>query len=190
MHSGHGVLISHNNCPLILTARHVAFASYGPKIYVKFRDDEGKFTTCVAKVVHSDIRRDLALLQIKEFVNGYVNVSHLRETELCTCEEVYMSSSMDCQGFSFTVGNVWCATRKHGDIEELFRDGTRHISLETLITQCQHLHGIEGCSGSPVFDGQGYIIGIYSFGYGRMDNLIHVKEIQKFLEAYDGLSLI
>lgn len=175
--TGHGVLISPDG--LILTVAHLFGDStrIGFKVHAKCHGGKDMFDACIIKLERS---LDLALLRIEATKCEFARAKIAQEVRIG--QNVHMIISGDDDIFSYAGGIVAFERRLRKDIVR--DEHITYIDKETTFVQVNGLHGKPGCSGAPVFDSSGHIVGIYSNYYMRMDLLVHIAHLKTFSQSF------
>ncbi|VFQ90502.1 unnamed protein product [Cuscuta campestris] len=174
---GHGVLISDNGW--IATVYHL-FKSEDPKpsfqvgseVGIKWFDGES-FKVYYAEIVLLVKQNDVALLKVvrsdgEEDMPWDFNYANFADELPKLGQEVHMTATNDGVNFEYTYGMISFEGRKCGDVPSRCRDLIHFIGEDSPVIQVHNLHGIPGCSGVPVLNSEGEVVGLYSIGYSRI----------------------
>lgn len=182
---GHGALINPNG--LILTAYHLfrppdsssdsssdsSRYIIGSKVSVKWNG-----AMILGEIIGLDKKLDLAILHINATGCKYAKFAK----EVRVGQDVHMIVSDDGDHFSYTGGTVAFERRQWKNINDIGK--ITYIDPETIFVQAHNLHGQPGCSGAPIFDMRGRIVGVFSSAYLRMDLLVHMEHLKKFSQPF------
>lgn len=195
---GGGVFLVVSSSQLVLTAAHVV-DNKNDMYLLTF--DKQRFDF---QVVHRDSERDVALLAVKddegEDVDDGFECAELCETnELTVGSEIHFIGHPGRQTFAYNIGNISCPEKTYDifyglseiyDYRELkiedMLDDFRGLSNSVKLVQAKNVHGGGrfGGTGAPFLDGNGNILGLYSFGFQDEDNAIHVADVKASIEDF------
>ncbi len=139
---GSGVLISNDG--KVLTAAHVVQTA--DAALVEFPDGQNS----IARVITSDVRADVALLQLQELPKGISPVALGDSTKVEVGDQIFVIGAPYGISQTLTAGHV--SGRRQVD-----KDGEPQPYIEFLQTDAA-VNG--GNSGSPMFDMNGQVVGI------------------------------
>ncbi|RAL45758.1 hypothetical protein DM860_009622 [Cuscuta australis] len=174
---GHGVLISDNGW--IATVYHLfdsedpnSSFQVGSEVGIKWFDGES-FKIYYAEIVLLVKQNDVALLRVvrskgEEDMPWNFNYANFADELPKLGQEVHMIATNDGVNFEYTCGMISFEGRKCGDVPPRCRDLIHFIGEDSPVIQVHNLHGIPGCSGVPVLNSEGEVVGLYSFGHARM----------------------
>ena len=141
---GSGVLISNDG--KVLTAAHVVQTA--DAALVEFPDGQG----IIARVISSDVRSDVALLQLQQPPKGVAPATLGDSDKVDVGDQIFVIGAPYGISQTLTAGHVSGRRR-------LSTDGETETSVEFLQTDAA-VNG--GNSGSPMFDMNGQVVGIVS----------------------------
>ena len=141
---GSGVLISNDG--KVLTAAHVVQTA--DAALVEFSDGQDS----IARVIASDVRSDVALLQLQQLPKG------IAPATLGDSDKVEVGDQIFVIGAPYGISQTLTAGHVSGR-RQLDKEGESHPYLEFLQTDAA-VNG--GNSGSPMFDMNGQVVGIVS----------------------------
>ncbi|GAU25374.1 hypothetical protein TSUD_70270 [Trifolium subterraneum] len=151
------------------------------------------------KLLHIDLKRDVALLDILGKSDEFDCAQLCATNEVTISSEIHFIGHPGRQIFAYNIGNVCCSEKTCGNIYEVSGIQNVRLSSEGLIDDFRELHpsvklvqaknvhggGRFGGSGAPFLDGDGNIIGLYSFSFQEEDNAIHVADIKASIESFN-----
>ncbi|PNX65020.1 peptidase S1 and S6 chymotrypsin HAP, partial [Trifolium pratense] len=190
---GGGVFLLVGSRKLVLTAAHVVKGEKKLSIvtYNKVLHD--------VKLLHIDFERDVALLDVLGKSDEFECTQLCETNELTISSEIHFIGHPRRQIFAYNIGNVCCAEKNCRNIYEVWDihhpqlksydliDDFRELPPSMKLVQAKNVHGGGrfGGSGAPFLDGDGNIIGLYSFSFKEEDNAIHVAKIKASIESFN-----
>lgn len=166
--SGSGVIISRRG--FVLSCEHVFDGEVAGPIVATLSDG----TTTTAKVIYTDVDKDLALLRIEGTYRG----ARVFRGKLELGQEVIVVGNPFSQKFSTT----------HGIISHIGRE----LKLPYTYTQTDApING--GNSGGPLFNLSGEVIGIVARKWATADGMglaISPETIREFLDTFTGIEAL
>ncbi|KAL6511278.1 hypothetical protein OROHE_020502 [Orobanche hederae] len=193
---GGGVFIEVGSRQLVLTAAHVVYKK--SNLHIVSCDKK----SYVVQQLHFDVKRDVALLDVLHKPDNGFECARLCEiNELNRKSEIHFIGHPGRQTFTYNIGNISCAEKTCGDIyrdiglwnlhklqEHDLVDDFRELAASLRLVQAKNVHGGGrfGGTGAPFLDGDGNIVGLYSFTFQEEDHAVHVADIKASIMSLNG----
>ncbi|RAL45754.1 hypothetical protein DM860_009618 [Cuscuta australis] len=191
---GGGVFVQVGSRQFVLTAAHVLYDRNGLKLECY---DQRSFDFDVVKMSRS---KDLAVVSIIGGNGDEFPCLKLSDGEIDVGMEIHFIGHPDGKCFAYNIGRICCVSKTCGDIyrNELFLandprfntkpdprfiDDFLGLSSSLRFVQAKNVHGggRVGGTGTPFLNGNGDIVGVYSFTYKDSDYGVHLDEIKEEL---------